>query len=208
MAVEFLANRLKALFIILLGLFKRALCCLRRRRRSSCDAIPLAAVGVLPTIVNNNTELEQWDHWEESPVVVIPDKPINPIQAKIDQYRQQATKSLEPELEEAQTNFFEDMTPKITKQLKILVKDKQMQNQQLNPAKFAVISDPIPTNDLQEWEENTVSWEGETIEEFGDPAEVLREQRRKEREQRLLEQQLKRQERCSRPQPLAAKLNS
>lgn len=51
-------------------------------------------------------ELEQWDKWEENPIVVIPDKPVNTIQAKIEQYRQQTNKSPETPTEE-QLNFFE-----------------------------------------------------------------------------------------------------
>jgi len=51
-------------------------------------------------------ELEQWDKWEENPVVVIPDKPVNPVQVKIEQYRQQVVKPPESPAEE-QLNFFE-----------------------------------------------------------------------------------------------------
>lgn len=50
-------------------------------------------------------ELEQWDKWEENPVVVIPDKPVNPVQAKIEQYRQQVVKPPESPTEEQY--FFE-----------------------------------------------------------------------------------------------------
>ncbi|KAI4491029.1 hypothetical protein M0802_010532 [Mischocyttarus mexicanus] len=212
MAVEFLVNRLKALVLLLFGVFRRALCCLRRRRRSSCDSIPLSAVGVIPNATNNpNTELEKWDHWEENPVVVVPDRPVNTVQSKIEQYRQQVTKSTEPPEEEQQPNFFQDMTPKITRQTKILIKDKKAENSYENArhsAKFAVATDPIPTNELKEWEDNAVSWEEETSEEFGDPTRVLREQKRREREQRLFEQQQKRLERNARPQPLGAKISS
>lgn len=48
----------------------------------------------------------QWEQWEENPVVVVSNKPINPIQEKIDQYRQQAFKPPSPE-EELHPNFFE-----------------------------------------------------------------------------------------------------
>lgn len=183
------------------------MCCLRRRRRSSCDSIPLSAVGVVPNNLNNKIELEQWEQWEENPVVVIPDKPVNAIQAKIDQYRQQAAKTSEL-TEEPQRNFFEDMTPKITMQTKVLIKDKVSENASWNASKFAVVHDPIPSNELGEWEDNAVGWEEETSKEFGDPTKTLREQKRREREQRLFEQQQKRVERNSRPQPLGAKLNS
>ncbi|KAK2582094.1 hypothetical protein KPH14_002796 [Odynerus spinipes] len=209
MAVEFLVNRLKALVVLLFGVFRRAMCCLRRRRRSSCDSIPLSAVGVVPNASNNSsTELEKWDHWEENPVVVVPDRPVNVVQTKIEQYRQQVTKSTEPQDEEQQPNFFEDMTPRITRQTKILIKDKRAENTSRNSAKFAVATDPVPTNELKEWEDNAASWEEETSEEFGDPTKALREQKRREREQRLFEQQQKRLERNARPQPLGAKISS
>lgn len=206
MAVEFLVNRLKALVLLLFGVFRRAMCCLRRRRRSSCDSIPLSAVGVVPN--NTNTELEKWDHWEENPVVVVPDRPVNVVQSKIEQYRQQVAKSTEPPDEEQQPNFFEDMTPRITRQTKILIKDKKAENASKSSIKFAVTTDPIPTNELKEWEDNATSWEEETSEEFGDPTRALREQKRREREQRLFEQHQKRLERNARPQPLGAKISS
>jgi hypothetical protein len=57
-------------------------------------------------------ELEQWDKWEENPVVVIPDKPVNTVQAKIEQYRQQVVKSPET-LTEEQLNFFEVIVNRI-----------------------------------------------------------------------------------------------
>ncbi|XP_033347324.1 receptor-binding cancer antigen expressed on SiSo cells-like [Bombus vosnesenskii] len=209
MAVEFLVNRLKALIVLLLGVFRRAMCCLRRRRRSSCDSIPLSTIGVVPNTVNNTTqpELEHWDQWEENPVVVVPDKPVNTVQAKIEQYRQQISK-LPESTEEQQPNFFENMTPKITTQTKILVKDKASENTSWNASKFAMANDLMPSNELGEWEDNAVGWEEETTKEFGDPTKTLREQKRREREQRLFEQQQKRIERNSRPQPLGAKLNS
>lgn len=62
MAVEFLVNRLKALIVLLLGVFRRAMCCLRRRRRSSCDSIPLSTIGVVPNTVNNTTQPVSFEH--------------------------------------------------------------------------------------------------------------------------------------------------
>ncbi|XP_051155899.1 receptor-binding cancer antigen expressed on SiSo cells isoform X1 [Leptopilina boulardi] len=207
MALQFLVNRLKALFLLLLGAFRRAMCCFRRRRRSSCDSIPLSAVGVVPDLLNNREELVQWEQWEENPVVIVSNKPINPIQEKIDQYRQQVFKPPSPE-EELHPNFFEDMTPNITKQTKILIRDKKSENVNNSSSKFEIMTDPLPTNELKEWEENATGWEEETAEEFGDPTEVLREQRKREREQRLYEQQQKRLEKHLRPQLLGAKITS
>ncbi|XP_020281588.1 receptor-binding cancer antigen expressed on SiSo cells-like [Pseudomyrmex gracilis] len=206
MAVEFLINRLKALLVLLFGIFKRAMCCLRRRRRSSCDSVPLSTIGVVPNVLTTSSELEQWDKWEENPVVVIPDKPINPVQAKIEQYRQQVSKPSEIPAEE-QLNFFEDMTPKITRQTKIVIRDKHTGDLSRNAAKFTAM-DPAPTKELEEWEENAIGWEVDAIEDFNDPTKMLREQRRREREQRLIEQQQKRLDRIAKSQPLGAKLCS
>lgn len=199
-------NRLKALLVLLFGMFKRAMCCLRRRRRSSCDSVPLSTVGVVPNVLTSSTELEQWDKWEESPVVVIPDKPVNTVQAAIEQYRQQVSKPPESPTEE-QLNFFEDMTPRITRQTKILIKDKHGDGSSHNAANFTAM-DPAPTNELDEWEENAAGWEVDAMDDFNDSFKVLREQRRREREQRLMEQQQKRLERTAKPQPLGAKLCS
>lgn len=51
-------------------------------------------------------ELEHWDQWEENPVVIVSDRPVDTIQAKIEQYRQQASKPPES-TEEQQPDFFE-----------------------------------------------------------------------------------------------------
>ena len=101
------------------------------------------------------------------------------------------------------------MTPKITKQKKIVVRDKNTEQTHWNPSKFAVANTRIVGNELGVWEENATSWEEETVEEFGDPTEALREQRRREREQRLFEQQQRKMQYNNfRPQPLGEKISS
>lgn len=119
------------------------------------------------------------------------------------------------------------MTPRITRQTKILIKDKHGDGSSCNAAKFTAM-DPVPTvslfeskftppkliflmyvqNELEEWEENAAGWEVDAIDDFNDSTKVLREQRRREREQRLIEQQQRRLERTTKPQPLGAKLCS
>ncbi|XP_008555323.1 receptor-binding cancer antigen expressed on SiSo cells [Microplitis demolitor] len=207
MAMEFLFNRLKALFVFLLSIFRRALCCLRRRRRSSCDSIPLSAVGVIPNSVNNKVEQENWEQWDENPVVVVSNKPCNSVQSKIEQYRQQIAKVPEQN-EETQVDFFQDMTPKITKQKKIILRDPKTEETSMNLSKFAIASERVPTNELETWDENATGWEEETTEEFGDPTEEIREQRRRERERRLYEQHQRRMDYNFRPPPLGEKISS
>ncbi|KAF7991570.1 hypothetical protein HCN44_008941 [Aphidius gifuensis] len=211
MALEFLINRLKALVVIIMGVFRRALCCLRRRRRSSCDSVPLSAVGVVPNTVNNNKiEQENWDQWDDNSIVVVPNnKPVNIVQSKIEQYRQQIARSPN-DADEPQVNYFQDMTPRITKQKKILLTSSTSSDESsMNLSKFAVAAERLPTKDLEVWDDNAVGWEEETSEEFCDPTHELREQRRRERERRLYEQHQKRMEYNNfRPQPLGEKITS
>lgn len=216
MALEFMINRLKALVVILMGIFRRALCCLKRRRRSSCDTIPLSSVGVVPNIVNNNhVDQENWDQWDDNSIVVIPNnnKPVNIVQSKIEQYRQQIAKPPNDAIDEPQVNYFEDMTPRITKQKKILLASSSSlttsEESSMNLSKFAVAAERLPTKDLEVWDDNQIGWEEETSEEFGDPTYELREQRRRERQRKLYEQQQKKMEYNNfRPQSLGEKITS
>ncbi|XP_032664326.1 receptor-binding cancer antigen expressed on SiSo cells [Odontomachus brunneus] len=222
MAMEFLMNWLKALLVLLFGIFRKAISCFLRRRRSSYNSVPpLSNISVIPTILSNSKTLEDWDNWEDNPTVVVLDKQVNILQTNIDQFRHQPnmtetipeiTSEINPETfpetpTEEQFNFFEDMTPKITRQTKLLIKNKPMDGLSRNTVKF-IAMDPVPTNELGEWEENATGWEVDTLEEFGDPTKALREQKRKEREQRLIEQQQKRMDRMTKLSVLGTKVCS
>lgn len=41
--------------------------------------------------------------------------------------------------------LFQDMTPKITKQTKVLIRDKKTENVNKNSSKFEIMTDPLPT---------------------------------------------------------------
>lgn len=51
-------------------------------------------------------EQENWEQWDENPVVVVSNKPCNSVQSKIEQYRQQIAKVPEQN-EETQVDFFQ-----------------------------------------------------------------------------------------------------
>ncbi|XP_071451639.1 receptor-binding cancer antigen expressed on SiSo cells [Hetaerina americana] len=136
MALNFLLNRLKGLILVFLGVFRRALCCFRRRRRSSsCTPIPLTAVGVVPNNVISSNEREDgpelsWNSWEDnsSPDSVVTDvgqsqlPPVNSIQQQIELYRQsQIRQPNDAEAEQPADDFFQDMAPRITRQQKVLI---------------------------------------------------------------------------------------
>lgn len=125
-------QKLKSFLLFFVGLFRRALCCFRRKRRPSSDSIPLLAVGVVPNnSVNGCADMENWNNWDESNRTEIT-KP-NSIQQHIEMYRQQTLlarqKSTESQ-EETQENFFEDMAPRITRQTKIFLNSDE--NNEMN----------------------------------------------------------------------------
>lgn len=48
--VNFVANAFLTIFQFILRVFKKAVCCLRRRRRLSCEPVPLTNIGVVPNV--------------------------------------------------------------------------------------------------------------------------------------------------------------
>ncbi|KAJ9583320.1 hypothetical protein L9F63_022337 [Diploptera punctata] len=218
MAFLFVVNRVRALFMIILGIIKRGLCCFRRRRRASADPVPLIAVGVVP---NNDTadcgvgqDIQNWNSWDDSPVSIVTEQsPENSVEKQIELYRQRAVRHQSESEEQPQPDFFEDMTPHITRQQKVLVRDQEHEAvwQESVSSHLELSMDPVLYNspDLETWEE-TPGWEDQAQEDW-DPDTVLKEKRHLERQRRLAEQQQKRQRReqlkMSRPIALGAKLS-
>lgn len=115
MILSFFLNKLKSLVFIFISIFRRALFCLKRRT-SNCDVIPLTHV-----ISSSEVYSPEWVDWDDGSM----NKGPTTVQDHIDLYRNQKIQCMKqsdhsPDPEE-QLNFFEDMTPKITKQMKILV---------------------------------------------------------------------------------------
>lgn len=143
-----IVQAVKSLLFFFVGVWRRALCCFRRRRRMSCDSVPLTAIGVVPdypgaSCSSNSNEIENWN-WEDSnPNAYKP----NSIQEHIEYYRQQKQKIaiknqvVEPE-DEVQEDFFEDMTPRITKQTKVLINDED-ENYKSNSSRLSLAPQPI-----------------------------------------------------------------
>lgn len=122
MIVTMILKKLKSFLLFLVAIWKRALCCFRRRRRAS-EFVPLTQIGI---VTNQNVEAtqENWSDWNEQ--IVIPTCKPSTIQEHIEFYRQQtiASRQVHEEPIEVQENFFEDMTPTITRQTKLYVNDK------------------------------------------------------------------------------------
>lgn len=121
MIVAVLLNKIKTFIFIFVNIVRRALCCFRRRRRSSCESVPLTHVVSNSEEGTNN--FQTWEDWDTAN-----DHKEKTVQDHIEMYRKQtqilrqAKNELEPE---EQLNFFEDMTPNITKQTKVLINTDQ-----------------------------------------------------------------------------------
>lgn len=116
-------TKLRGLVFFIITLFKRALCCFKRRRRSSCDSVPLTHVGIVPDqgpIPNEPQEWTEWDH-SSNPSQ---DPKTRTIQQQIEMYRQQTIAAHQVRDEPGGTNeedLFNDMAPNITRQKKVFV---------------------------------------------------------------------------------------
>ncbi|EEZ97347.1 receptor-binding cancer antigen expressed on SiSo cells [Tribolium castaneum] len=186
MVVSLLVNKIKHLVLFFVSVFRRALCCFRRRRRVSVDSVPLTHV------VSNPKDIEENWAWDEKPDYSEP----KTVQDHIELYRKrkvEAQQQAEVPPEE-RLDFFEDMAPKITKQTKVFINTDRGAPEA--PSRLNLIDAvPVVSGELQEWEENS-GWEGETLD--WDAQQALREKRRQDREKRLWEQQQKRQEKMNR----------
>lgn len=120
-----IVGKLKAIFVFFVGLFRRVICCFRKRRRLSTDE-PLTYVGVVKNQYSNN-DLERWEEWKDNEYQI--DKKPSTVEEHIQLYRMQ---QVQQPVEEVQPDFFEDMTPKITKQTKIVLNVNNQQGGRSN----------------------------------------------------------------------------
>ncbi|XP_034244870.1 receptor-binding cancer antigen expressed on SiSo cells [Thrips palmi] len=211
----FILTRIKLLFFHLIGYFKRALCCFSRRRRDSGEHVMLTGVGVIPSSSPAMVEdtWAQWDNTNEPECVLTYQDQKKPcdIQEHIELYRQQTmalARRTSEETVEPEANYFQDMTPTITKQKKIFVNSrKQRESNQPSLSLGVQIGHVEAGGELGEWVENP-GWDDDSQLDGDETVDALvRENRRQERERRLLEQQQRRMERHGRAVPLGARIS-
>lgn len=120
MIVLVLVSKVRSLVLFFVGLFRRALCCFRRKRRLSQDDEPLVYVGVGSQSHGLNAGADDMSEWEWTDGEV--KKAPSSVQEHIELYRQQqalAARKVEGEVDVK--DLFEDMTPRITRQTKVLI---------------------------------------------------------------------------------------
>lgn len=196
MIFTWLLHKVKAFFLFFVNLFRRALCCIRKRRTSE-TVVPLTHVV---SDVDKESDLESWTNWGEE---IPSDNKPRTVQDYIELYRQQTVKARTiektDEKKNEDLNLFEDMSPKITKQTKVLIRTKNQHTESLNN-RLNVVDDSVnvmTSAELEEWDEENRGWEGEQLLDR-EAQRILREQKRLEREKKAWEQHQKRLEKASR----------
>lgn len=198
-----LFNKIKSCFLLLFAAFQRAMCCFRRRRRYSGEVEPLTHVVTAQNSSKAGGDMEGWNDWNFT------NRKPQTVKDHIEIYRQQKQTLLQRQQSDEcmqEENFFEDMTPKITKQKKLLLQNNDDGNNGLSLNSYSLQADStmVISKDLGEWDENT-GWEGESLD--AEAMQLLREKKKQERERRLLEQQQKRMEKSIHRQSLGAKIS-
>ncbi|XP_064088157.1 receptor-binding cancer antigen expressed on SiSo cells-like [Macrobrachium nipponense] len=209
-------KKIKSLLLLLLNAIRRCFCCFRKRRISDSH-LPVAITsesGTLSSVSQNNPdEYAGWDTWDVPSSVVtdgggrVTSSNISPLQDHINQYRLSQQKKLleQPEEQEEEPNYFEDLTPKIEKKPQVVILERPEEEQVLsNRLSFSLADTLLQSSELEEWVEDCSGWEGEAEEE-ADLDLALQEKRQQEREQRRLEQQRRKAEKdAQRTNKLAA----
>ncbi|XP_030756920.1 receptor-binding cancer antigen expressed on SiSo cells [Sitophilus oryzae] len=186
MILTWLFSKLKGFVLFFINILRRALCCIRKRKRSYSESVPLTHVV---SGTESSNDLQDWSDWGKDNGES--NKPKT-IQDYIDLYREQTVKSHNQEPEESEEqdlNFFEDMTPKITRQAKVLIRNKNDPSSRNVNSRLAAREDTatiLPTAELREWDENS-GWGGEQLLDQ-EAQKILREQKRLDRERRVWEQ--------------------
>uniref|UniRef100_A0A1A9UZI5 Receptor-binding cancer antigen expressed on SiSo cells n=1 Tax=Glossina austeni TaxID=7395 RepID=A0A1A9UZI5_GLOAU len=172
-------QQIKVLILSLIGLFRRALCCLSGRRKPSFSE-PMTNVVVdnnyKGSSQTNRTDLppeRDWNSWDDNP---------RTVQEHIEQYRQRIAKPPTPQTEEPEPDYFKELIPVIQPQPKYYLNNHNQQ--QIDLSRLEAKSDvPITLNaDLEDWEDDeTGGWEEMDTEEA---RQLLREKRREMRNKR------------------------
>ncbi|XP_055305459.1 uncharacterized protein LOC129570082 [Sitodiplosis mosellana] len=178
-------SRFKSLLLSLITLFRRALCCFSRRRKSSfSDCEVLTSVNVVQSSNcsrHRNEDERDWNSWDDSP---------RTVGEHIEQYRQKLAKpNIGEENQEPSVDFFQDMVPKVVKPKKMFIDQNKAATENFSrlQATSAAIIPRLQTAELEDWSDVDNEDNVETgWDEVSDEATkaMIREKRREARAQR------------------------
>ncbi|KAK0055817.1 receptor-binding cancer antigen expressed on SiSo cells [Biomphalaria pfeifferi] len=207
--IHYLWKLVSSIFGVFLAILRplRRLVCSRQKVSEDLELISIGSGSSATQYSNNQDQNEcvSWDVWEDQVKSYTNSENANghtrELQSRISShmtnspyYRKYSESETEPEI-----NFFEDMTPQVTKQPKILVVKKNSEETMHFSGlsnRFSALSDlPIVNSELEAWEDETNAWDTEEISEdlTGQAQETIRETKRLERLERQVEQQKRKQ---------------
>ncbi|ENN78033.1 hypothetical protein HUJ04_006138 [Dendroctonus ponderosae] len=194
MLFAWLLFKLKSFFLVFSNVFRRTLCCFRKRRNSFSETVQLTHV-----VTSGSEDPPTWSDWGNDQ---FRDNKPKTVHDYIEQYREQAVKARTGETAdgnaEDREDYFEDMTPQIRRQAKVLIGNRNGNGGSHVNSRLSAIQDPlnVATGELLEWDENG-GWAGEQL--LDEEAQkILREQKRLERERKAWAQHQKRLEKSTR----------
>jgi len=196
-------------FSILKALWRRAVCRSGRGRKNSGHLLPLSIhkplVNDSAFLSNNEPELQPWEGWDglaDSQSQAATDKREAASYSSRDGRQVSGGKQKVAQLDkqpEDDMDFFQDMTPRVTRNTKIVLHKNDDVNSALSRAKFAISNDvPIPDKELGAWDDRMTesAWAEEACEDLSWQAtNEVREKKKIEREQRHQDQLRKKEER-------------
>ncbi|KAK7598335.1 hypothetical protein V9T40_006570 [Parthenolecanium corni] len=156
--INFIFNKIKFLIVGILDLIRYLCCSSRSRKKSVADFAPLTSIGIVgkdDSLVINNEDMN---------FVAASSSNFNQprnVQDYITQYRQQKCKQLTNEsTDEASSDFFEDMQPKIVRQQKLLLKTNEEPPSMPRNSRLSCTTD-VKASELSAWEEmeSTGNWD-------------------------------------------------
>lgn len=149
------------------------------------DVVPLTDIGIVPNYQNQaGPELTSWNTWDE----------INqgPRQSKAIEEHYRRAALAKQEQEEPPPDYFQDMEPKIKRQMKVMVRRKD-NNQMPSILSNAPDDVPMDSGELKSWEEME-NREGDWAEgtEKWTMADALRQSRKEEKLKKNMEREMRR----------------
>lgn len=207
--LSWILNKVKLLFLCIINAVRKSFCCFQRRRVNE----PV----VLTDVVSTCSYAREKDdtNWSMDWDMDGKKKP-NTVQEHIEYYRETKQKAGNPHEAEESTendlNFFQDMTPKIIPQKKVVLQSKTRTSSNEISSRLKVSDQtfmPVIKAELTEWDDSDLMTAWEEAADC-DTGRAIREKRQADREKRLAEQMRKKQEReiCKTSrQPLAIKLS-
>lgn len=136
MLFAWLLFKLKSFFLLFSNVFRRALCCVRKRRNSFSETEQLTHV-----VSSGSEEPPTWSDWGNDQ---FRDNNPKTVHDYIEQYREQAVKARTGEVsDEDREDYFEDMTPQIRRQTKVLIGNRGGNGGSNVNSRLSAIQDPL-----------------------------------------------------------------